>query len=93
LDAARRDLELAVSQKPQRLSAWINLALLDRRDEALKETERKCTAYAPLLMETVEGTRAERLEKVLEAMRGNRSSTRATYHLWGRVWHVGLTGS
>jgi tetratricopeptide (TPR) repeat protein len=92
VDAARRDLELAVSQKPQRLSAQINLALLDRRDDSLRRIEQKCVEYAPLLMDDLKGTVAERLEQVLEAMRGNRSSTRATYHLWDRVWHVGLAG-
>jgi hypothetical protein len=41
---------------------------------------------APLLMEELGGGAAERLERVLEAMRGNRSSSIVSYHLWGRVW-------
>jgi tetratricopeptide (TPR) repeat protein len=92
-DAARRDLELAVRQKPQRLSAWINLALLDQRDDVLQQVERKLIESAPLLMAELSGTLTDKLEKVLDSMRGNRSSTRVTYHLWNKVWHFGLGGS
>ena len=86
-DHARRDLELAVRQRPQRLSAWINLALLDGRGEFLQRVECECIDRAPILMGELSGGTVGRLEGVLEAMRGNRSSSRGTYHLWGRVWH------
>jgi tetratricopeptide (TPR) repeat protein len=87
VELARRDLYEAVIQKPQRLSAWINLALLDPREEIVDWVEGALLELAPILMDELTGSRAERLEKVLEAMRGNRSSSRITYHLWGRLWH------
>ncbi len=87
LAKARRDLEVAVRDKPQRLSAWINLALVDGRRDALLSAEHRCVEFVPLLMEELGGSTAERLEKVLDAMRGNRSSYRVSYHLWGRVWN------
>jgi tetratricopeptide (TPR) repeat protein len=92
LELARDELETAVRQKPQRLSARINLALLDRDPEALVRVERDCTAFAPLLMAELKGSPAERLEQVLEAMRGNRSSSEwnMSYHLWGRLWRRGV---
>ena len=79
-------------QKPQRLSARINLALLDQDQEALEQVERDCAAFAPLLVSELKGSPAERLEQVLEAMRGNRSSAEwnMSYHLWGRLWHRGV---
>ena len=85
---ARRDLDVALQQKPQRISARINRALLDGGNEALESVERDCVAHAPLLMESLSGSSAERLENVLSAMRGNRSSSpwHVSYHLWGRVW-------
>jgi tetratricopeptide (TPR) repeat protein len=85
---ARRDLERAVREKPQRLSAWINLALLNRDEAEMARIEAECTAFAPLLMAELSGDTAERLEGVLEAMRGNRRSTpmHICYHLWGRIW-------
>lgn len=85
---ARRDLEVALRQKPERISARINLALLDGERDTLERAERECVALAPLLMDELSGSTAEKLEKVLEAMRGNRSSSpwRQSYHLWGRVW-------
>ena len=86
LGRARSDLELALRQKPQRLSARINLALVQDDPEILARVDRQCTALAPLLMAEQSGSSAERLEKMLEAMRGNRSSTRVSYHLWGRLW-------
>ena len=77
---------------PQRLSARINLALLDRDPEALERMERDCTALAPLLMAELRGSPAERLEQVLVAMRGNRSSSEwnVSYHLWGHLWRRGV---
>ena len=84
--AARRDLELAVQQKPTRLSAWINLALLDGGDLASR-VERECVEQMPMLMGELGGDLSDRLEGVLSAMRGNRGSSRITYRLWGRVWH------
>lgn len=93
-ELARRELETGLRQKPRRLSARINLALLERDPEALALVERECTAFAPLLMEELKGGPAERLEQVLVAMRGNRSSSEwhVSYHLWGRVWRRGTTG-
>ena len=90
VEAARRDLQQAIRQKPQRLSAQINLALVEGQPEMLEGVVRQCTAALPFLMEELTGTEAERLEKVLEAMRGNRTSSPSnmSYHLWGRVWRV-----
>ncbi len=92
VELARSELETGLRQKPQRLSARINLALLDRDPDALRRAEQECEAFAPLLMEEVSGSPAERLESVLEAMRGNRSSSEkhVTYHLWGHVWRRGM---
>jgi tetratricopeptide (TPR) repeat protein len=89
---ARKELETGLRQKPQRLSARINLALLDRDPVALERAERDCAAFAPLLMSELKGSPAERLEQVLEAMRGNRSSSEwhVSYHLWGHVWRRGV---
>ena len=85
---ARPELEFAVRQAPQRLSARINLALLNGERDELEQTLRECAAFAPVLVGTLTGSPAERLEKVLEAMRGNRRSSpeHITYHLWDRVW-------
>jgi len=85
---ARADLEYAIEQKPQRLSAHINLALLNGDPGSLQRAESACSSFAPLLMDDVEGTPAERLEQVLLAMRGNRSSSpwHMMYNLWGRLW-------
>jgi len=93
LDLARAELETGLRQKPQRLSARINLALLDEDPEAIARAERDCMAFAPLLMAELTGSPAERLEHVLEAMRGNRSSSEwnMSYHLWGRLWRRGAT--
>jgi tetratricopeptide (TPR) repeat protein len=92
LELARHQLETGLRQKPQRLSARINLALLDRDPEALERVERECVAFAPLLMSELKGSPAERLEQVLEAMRGNRSSSEwnVSYHLWGHLWRRGV---
>lgn len=85
---ARADLHEALQQKPQRLSARINLALLDDQADGLAQAERDCIAHAPLLMKELSGSTAEKLEHVLTAMRGNRSSSpwHVSYHLWGRIW-------
>lgn len=85
---ARKDLETALQQKPQRLSAQINMALMSADATTLDRAERECITNAPILMEQLTGTTAERLEQVLEAMRGNRSSSpwHVSYHLWGRIW-------
>jgi tetratricopeptide (TPR) repeat protein len=94
-DLARRDLEVAVRDRPERLSAWINLALLDEEPRALEQAIARCTAFAPLLMEALDGTPAEKLEKVLHAMRGNRRSTpmHISYHLWDRIWRRAASGT
>lgn len=94
-DQARADLETALRQKPQRRSARINLALLEQRPEDLERMVQECTAFAPLLMDGLKGSPAERLEGVLQAMRGNRSSSEwlVSYHLWGRMWRRGIGGS
>ena len=87
-DLARRDLQTAVQEKPERISAWINLALLDREPQTLQRVHAECTAAFPLLMEHLGGDVPEQLEGVLAAMRGNRRSSpsHVSYHLWGRVW-------
>lgn len=91
LALARRELEAGLRQKPQRLSTRINLALLSESPEEIERIEQECVAYAPLLMEEISkvgDSPAERLEKVLEAMQGNRSSSEwhLTYRLWGHLW-------
>lgn len=88
LTAARRDLETALRQKPQRLSAWINLALVDAREEVCAAVLRECDQLMPLLVAETTGSAAQRLEAVLLAMRGNRSSLRLSYYLWDRLWSV-----
>jgi tetratricopeptide (TPR) repeat protein len=92
IERARRELETGLRQKPHRLSAHINLALLDHDPEALARVEKACTTFAPLLMSELTGGPAERLEQVLEAMRGNRSSSEwsMSYHLWGHLWRRGV---
>jgi tetratricopeptide (TPR) repeat protein len=88
VESARRDLEHAVREKPQRLSAHINLALLDGEPARLADAIRRCEAFAPILMEELSGTPSERLEGVLRAMGGNRSSSPwlVCYQLWGHIW-------
>ncbi len=88
IEAARADLETAIRQKPQRLSAWINLALLERDASAIEQAIERCRTFAPLLMEQLDGTPEEQLEGVLAAMRGNRSSSPdlMCYQLWGQTW-------
>ena len=92
LRLARQELEMGLRQKPQRLSSRINVALLDEDPVALERAERDCTVFAPILMSALKGSSAERLEQVLVAMRGNRSSSEwhVTYHLWGRLWRRGM---
>lgn len=95
VELARKDLQTAVRDKPERISAWVNLALLDLQPETLQRAHAECTAAFPLLMEHLSGTVAEQLEGVLTAMRGNRRSSpsHVSYHLWGRVWRgQGVTG-
>lgn len=89
---ARRELETALQQKPDRLSAQINMALLDGDPGALARAERACTEHAPLLMQQLNGSTPARLEAVLQAMRGNRSSSpwHVSYHWWGRIWRRAL---
>ena len=91
--AARADLEHALRERPARLSAAINLALLNNSERDLSEAIDRCTAVAPFLMQSLRGNEAERLEKVLLAMRGNRSSDPKliTYYLWGQQWHLVTT--
>ena len=84
---ARKDLLHAAAQRPQRLSALINLALLDERSEVTHQAQQACRTFAPLLMRELESS-PKPLEDVLAAMRGNRSSLPSlqSYHLWGHVW-------
>jgi tetratricopeptide (TPR) repeat protein len=90
IERARRDLHIALRHKPQRLSARINLALIDGDAESLYAAHRECVALAPILMSELSGSRAQQLEQMLDAMRGNRSSSASlvSYHLWGRVWRL-----
>jgi tetratricopeptide (TPR) repeat protein len=88
---AREDLDVALREKPHRLSAHINLALLTGETDALQRAVAHCRRLMPLLMETLTGDPAETLEQVLLAMRGNRSSSEwgICYHLFDRVWGRG----
>jgi tetratricopeptide (TPR) repeat protein len=85
---ARQALETALAQKPQRLSARINLALIERTTAALEDALRHCESFAPFLMDALPGDPPERLEGVLRAMRGNRSSSpwMMSYHLFDHLW-------
>ncbi|MDX2166786.1 MAG: tetratricopeptide repeat protein [Deltaproteobacteria bacterium] len=85
---AREDLDVALREKPHRLSARINLALLTGESDALQRVEADCRRLMPVLMATLSGGPAQKLEQVLVAMRGNRSSSEwhISYHLWDRVW-------
>ena len=89
-DSARADLEHALEQRPSRLSAKINLALLNAAPGDLDAVVEECERRAPSLMAELPGDAAERLEQVLLAMRGNRSSTPGliSYHLRGRLWRL-----
>lgn len=88
LAAAGRDFRTALGQKPQRLSARVGLALVERTPVLLDEALQHCAAFAPCLTDSLQGSAEERLEGVLLAMRGNRSSSpwMMSYHLWGRLW-------
>jgi tetratricopeptide (TPR) repeat protein len=87
-DAARADLELAVRARPERLGAWIDLALLNYaqgREDALRETaarvEQLCPAFVWLVRREFgrDGDALARvLERLRERMRGNRSSVMYT---------------
>lgn len=88
LAAARRDFHTALAQKPQRLSARVGLALVERTPALLDDALQQCAAFAPCLLDSLQGSPEERLEGVLSAMRGNRSSSpwMMSYHLWGHLW-------
>lgn len=86
--SAREDLAQAIREKPHRVSGWMNRALLERDDASLDQAVGECRALAPFLMDEMVGDPAEKLEGFLAAMRGNRSSSIVSYHLWGRVWRA-----
>jgi tetratricopeptide (TPR) repeat protein len=86
--SARQDLAQAIREKPHRVSGRFNLALLERDATALDRAVGECLTLAPFLMDELDGDPAEKLEGVLAAMRGNRSSSIVSYHLWGRVWRA-----
>jgi hypothetical protein len=66
----------------------MNLALLGGDAASLDRALGECQALAPLLMDELGGGPEEKLEGLLTAMRGNRSSSIVSYHLWGRVWQA-----
>lgn len=86
LDEAREDLRLAVERTPRRLSATLNLALIDD-DPALQDVvfDRAPALCADARDGLVEPTKRQVLERALELMRGNRSSSLITYWAHGRM--------
>lgn len=86
LEEARADLELAVRRSPRRLSATINLALIS--DEA-KYAEVVFDRAPALMSDARRGlerpTTRQVLERALELMRGNRSTSLITYWARGRM--------
>jgi tetratricopeptide (TPR) repeat protein len=90
---ALADLDKAIELTPTRLSAWINLALVDREPTVLATTFREVARQAPGLVDdasselgldarnTAEDPSAlvQLFEHVLGMMRGNRASSFVTY--------------
>lgn len=90
---AHADLDKAIELTPTRLSAWINLALVDREPTILLTTFREVAKEAPGLVDdaarelgvSVEAvaedpnSASELFEHVLGMMRGNRASSLVTY--------------
>lgn len=81
MQRARDDLVLSLRQTPERISAWINMALIDGDASACVARLRR---RAPGLVgdarcEVPDAAAARLLEHVLVMMRGNRSSSFVTY--------------
>ena len=83
--AARQDLMHALSQKPTRIGARIVLHLMESkaRPEIGVQYVQFLQTHFPVMMLDIMGTEkpapAEILQKILHAMRGNRSSTMVMY--------------
>ena len=93
--AGEADLRTARATKPQRLSTWMNLALLHEQDGDPRPAEvlvRLVAARLPgLAHDGRGGSPAQRLRRWLAMMRGNRSSSLITWYadtddLRGGVW-------
>ena len=85
---AKSDLEYAIAEKPRRISAHINLALLEyeRNPQYTETCIQKLWTDAPILMqEMTELSDSDSaiviLQNILVHMRGNRSSTFFTYFI------------
>ncbi|KIG18365.1 Transcriptional regulator, GntR family domain / Aspartate aminotransferase [Enhygromyxa salina] len=94
LDQARPDLELAVQARPERLGAWVNLALLEHAAgregpmrEAVARVEALCPAFAWEARRDAQlgdpnprppNDLARYMSTLLELLRGNRSSVMYT---------------
>ena len=92
LDQAERDLTIAVQQKPNRLSGWINRVLIDHAKGETTPASILCSAIrrhcTSLWWDAREKTKNDpltldgldtTLEAMLDMMLGNRSSTILTY--------------
>lgn len=101
LEQARSDLQIAVQSKPERISGWINRALVDHQEghsepsrvlgRAIRNTNPNlwwtacAAAKQPPL--SLAGSPVV-LETILDLMRGNRSSAIPTYILGTRVCFI-----
>lgn len=102
LARATRDLDIALRDKPQRMTAWILRALVAAEEGALRPAAvvaRQIRTHAPGLWidASAEGRAPdEALRAILALLRGNRSSTMVTWFLddassarmvwWSRDW-------
>ena len=88
-DEARKDLEHAHAKKPTRITAKINLALIDAKEnpEATRAYVDTLWRDYPVMMYDIAKTpnrdAEESLQKILLAMKGNRSSTFIMYLING----------
>jgi tetratricopeptide (TPR) repeat protein len=83
LESARADFERAHALTPNRISAWINMALLHPSDQeaTLARLERRAPGLiADALAERGRSDLTALFDHMLHMMRGNRSSTFVTYH-------------
>lgn len=86
LEEARADLELAVRRSPRRLSATINLALITDDSKLIDAVfDRAPALISDARRGLVKPTTRQILERALELMRGNRSTSLITYWAHGRM--------
>jgi tetratricopeptide (TPR) repeat protein len=98
LDSAERHLRTAIGTAPDRVSAWLNLALVEwaRGDgQAAKQRADRAFCLAPFLKRDAEdqvgGAPIDICEAALHMMRGNRSRRPITYFVHDVVRFVNLS--